>query len=261
MNDLELIENYLNGQLSAEDKTRFEAALRTDSTVADALAFYVLARHTAKTDAREQRRAELDALRRRPDVQPVAELPSEVPVRPLWGAPMRWAAAASVVLLLGLGWYFLRDTIGSSGGAASGEMAVNAADAYINKEFGQLSTTMGGSSDSLRQGVGLYNDGKLKQAETIFEDVLTRQPDNENALKYAGIVALRRGNYDQAISRFHRLSQRTDLVSNPGTFYEALAYLKRGRPVDKEQARKLLDAVINKNLEGKSEAERLVEKW
>ncbi|MFD2569533.1 tetratricopeptide repeat protein [Spirosoma soli] len=238
MNDLETIENYLSGQLSTEDRTRFESALRTDPAVADALAFYVLAKQAAKNEARAERQAELNALRRRP-------------VRPSAGVPMRWAAAASIILILGLGWsvYRLR---------TEPVEAAQLADTYIRTNFSQLSTTMGGEADSLKTGVGLFNENKLAEAEAVFESVLTSQPTNDRALKYAGIAALRQGQYDQAIDRFHKLSQRTDLFSNPGTFYEALALLKRGTPTDKVQAKKLLQKVIDQNLEGKSEAEALL---
>lgn len=239
-NDLETIENYLTGQLSADERTQFEATLRTDPAMADALAFYALAKHTAKVDAHAQRQAELDALRRQP-------------ARLQWAAPMQWVAAASVVLMLGLGWYFLRDTIGSPD-------ATQLAEAYFTKNFDQLPTTMGGGpTDSLKQGVDLYNNKKFAEAEAVFQGVLTGQPDNDRALKFAGLVALRQQKYDQAIDRFHRLSQRTDLFSNPGTFLEAIALLQRGRPIDKEQAKKLLEEVVSRNLEGKSEAETLLD--
>jgi tetratricopeptide (TPR) repeat protein len=241
MNDLETIENYVTGKLPEDERTRFETALRTDPALADALAFYVLAKHTAKVDARAQRQAELDALRR-------------TPARLQWVAPMGWAAAASVVLLLGLGWYFVRDSAGSAD-------ATQFADAYVTRHFDKLPATMnGGSTDSLMQGIGLYNDKKFAEAEVIFQDVLTQQPDNDRALKFAGVVALRLEKYDIAIDRFHRLSQRTDLFSNPGTFLEAIALLQRNRPMDKEQAKKLLEDVINRNLEGKTEADALLTK-
>ncbi|GAB3042207.1 tetratricopeptide repeat protein [Spirosoma pulveris] len=243
--DLETIENYVTGQLTPDERTRFEAALRTDPDVAEALAFYMLSKHVANEQAREQRKAELNALRK----------PAS-----FWSVPMRWAAAASIAVLLGLGWYFLRP-------ANSPEMATRLADDYVAEHFMQLPTTMDGESsrsttaDSLKTAVGLVNSGKLNEAEALVQDILKRQPTNDRALKYAGIVALRLGNYDQAISLFHRLSERTDLYSNPGLFYESLALLKRGRPMDKEQAKKLLDEVITRNLDGKVEAEKLIKSF
>ena len=255
--DLETIENYLTGQLTPDERVRFEEALRTDSAVAEALTFYVLTKQVAR-DEREQRRAELDALRKNPD--PVEDELIEVatPIRTLWSVPMRWAAAASVLLLLSFGWYFFSQP-------ASTPVAGQLADQYIAAQFAQLPTTMdGGSSgstsmDSLKLGVGLFNQGNLTAAETVFYGILTRHPDMDSALKYAGIVSLRQGKYDQAIDQFHRLSERTDLFANPGTFYEALAHLKRNQPLDQEQAKKLLNKVVSRNLEGKRDAEKLLD--
>ncbi|MBC3785271.1 hypothetical protein [Spirosoma utsteinense] len=236
-NELETIENYLTGQLSADERTRFEATLRSDPAVAESLAFYVLAQHTAKVSAMSKRKAELDALM----------------TRSAWGAPMRWVAAASVVLVLGFGWYFLRDT------STSAE-AAQLAEAYVEQNFDQLTTTMsGGATDSLTQGIGLYNEKKFAEAESVFEAVLVQQPNNDRALKLAGVVALRQKNYDLAIDRFHRLSQRADLYSNPGTFLEAITLLERNRPMDKAAAKKLLEEVISKNLEGKREAQQMID--
>lgn len=239
--NLEHIENYFTGQLSPDERIRFETTLRDDPDVAEAVAFYLLTKQTAQQEVREQRRAELEALR-------------NVSARPRWSAPMRWAAAASVVVLLGLGWGLFRPATSNS----------QLADNYIAAHFDKLPTTMDagssglGATDSVRTGVGLFNEGKLSEASSWFQGVLAHHPNEDNALKYAGIVALRQGNYDQAIELFHRLSQLTDLVGNPGTFYEALALLKRGQPLDKEQARKLLDEVITKNLDGKQEAQQLL---
>ncbi len=261
--DLETIENYMTGQLAPEQRVRFEADLRTDPALAEAVAFYLLTKQTAQTQAleqrseREQRKAELDALRQNPTQFPDAMGESQTRVRPLVSFPMRWAAAASMVLMLGLGWYFLRPT-------ETRLMASEQVDTYITTQLGQLPTTMDGgptgsaTADSLKLGIGLYNKGSLAEAGVVFADVLTRQPNNDSALKYSGIVSLRQGNYDKAVTLFHRLSQRTDLFSNPGPFYESLALLKRGRPLDKEQAKKLLEQVIVSNLEGKQQAEKLL---
>ena len=257
--DLETIENYLTGQLAPEQRVRFEADLRTDPALAEALAFYMLTKQVAKEQAYEQRKAELDALRQKPAQLTGAMGESQTRVRPLLSFPMRWAAAASIVLLLSLGWYFLRPT------TETRPIASEQVDAYIATQLSQLPTTMDGgptgsaTADSLKMGVGLYNKGNIAEAGVVFADILTRQPDNDSALKYSGLVSLRQGNYDKAVTLFHRLSQRTELFSNPGPFYESLALLKRGRPLDKEQAKKLLQQVIVRNLEGKQRAEKLLD--
>ncbi|GAB4033534.1 tetratricopeptide repeat protein [Spirosoma gilvum] len=266
--DLETIENYVNGQLSPADRAAFEQALHDDPAVAEALAFYLLTWQAVKADVqqplqsadRDQRRAELNALRKKSQSISTDDLVGGEIVRqlaPSRSFPMRWVAAASIVLLLGLGWYFLSPK-------SSGADARQLADQYVNEHFMQLPTTMdGGSSgsptiDSLKMGIGLFNKGQLAEADAVFQQVLSRQPNSDSALKYAGIVSLRQQKYDQAITYFHRLSEHTDLFANPGTFYEALTYLKRNQPLDKVKAKELFEEVITRNLEGKADAEPII---
>ncbi len=256
MNNLETIENYLSGQLTPAQRTQFEANLRTDSGLSESLAFYVQAKQVAGVEARELRKAELDALRPSPKQQ---------------SAPMRWVAAASVLLLLGLGWFIFR---------LGNEVPTTAqlADTYLADTYGQLGTTMSGeTTSSLEQGIDLYNRQQYTEAEAVFTRELDRQaaqpnqpsgstlkgglgqtPGSDRFLKFAGLAALQQQKYDVAIARFHQLGERTDLFSNPGLFLEALARLKRNEPMDKEEAKKLLEDVINRNLEGKANAEQLL---
>jgi|GEM_PF-1659542 len=257
MNNLETIENYLTGQLAPADRTRFEATLRTDPALAESLAFYVQTKHVVRAEARKERKAELDALRQTPRQQPV---------------PMRWVAAASVLLLLGLGWLIFR---------LDNEVPTTAqlTDTYLADTYGQLGTTMsGGTTGTLEQGIDLYNRQQYAEAEAIFTRELNRQTNrsrrssgstlkgglglasgSDRLLKFTGLAAFQQQKYDVAIKRFQQLGQRTDLFSNPGLFLEALARLKRNEPMDKEQAKKLLGTVINRNLEGKKAAEQLIE--
>lgn len=256
MNDLETIENYLTGQLTPAERTRFEKTLRTDPALAESLAFYIQAKQVTRAEAHEQRKAELNALRHVPKPQP---------------APVRWVAAASVVLLLGLGWLIFQ--LENETPTVS-----QLTDTYLTTTYGQLSTTMGGESiGSLERGIDLYNQQQHAEAEAIFTRELnnTTTPNtqlpgttrkgglgtalgSDRLLKFAGLAALQQQKYDVAIERFQALGRQADLVSNPGLFLEALTRIKRNEPMDKERARKLLDTVINRDLEGKSEAEQLV---
>lgn len=236
MNEFDQIDDYFGNRLTANDRATFEQSLRTDPRLADAVAFYLLTKQTAQTEAHEARKAEWAALRKKP-----------TPVRTLGGGWAYMAAAACVVVLLGLGWYFLRPQ----------PSATELAEKYIKTELQELTITMDAQADSLKQGAELYNAGNITEAAPIFNDLSLRDPGNELALKYAGIVSLRQGNYDQAIDQFHRLSLRTDLFANPGTFYEALTYLKRNQSGDLVKARQLLQVVVKMKLEG----EKVAEKW
>jgi tetratricopeptide (TPR) repeat protein len=231
------LDDYFANRLSPTDRTRFEEVLRNDRGMAEAVAFYLSAKQALRQEAQSERRAEL--LARTP------RLTRRYP----W--PYAVAAAACLALLLGIGWVLW------FGQPQPAELA----DQYIQQNFSQLSVTMGADSDSLQRGLDLANQGKLAEADALLTQLVTRQPTNPDALKWAGVVALRRGKYDTAIDRFDQLGQRTDLYANPGLFYEAIARLKRNGPDDEQQAKALLQRVVREKLDGSTEASRILEQF
>ena len=236
MTDWNTIDDYLANRLPADERIRFEATLRTDPALAEGVAFYITARQTLRQQGQTQRRTEL-----------LARTPSLSRAIP-WSYAI--AAAACVLLLLGIGWLLQRPQQPTS---------TQVADAYIDQQFTELSVTMGATSDSLQQGLALVNGGKLMEADRLLTDLSQRQPANAEVQKWVGVVSLRRGNYDKAISQFQVLSRRTDLFANPGLFLEALTRIKRNRPNDKVMAKILLQTVVNQNLEGAVAARALLE--
>ena len=236
---LERIENYYNNTLSVAERAAFEKDLKTNPALTEEVAFWIQARAAAQAEAHAQRKAEFAELR---------QTFSKTQQRSLF---YRYAAAASVVLLIGLGWLLFQ----SADYDKQEDFNKDWSAAYIEKNFATLNTQMSGNADSLQIGVGSYNAGDLEKAQTIFAQLLQRDSLNAEAQKYAGIVSLRRGNYDQAIEHFHRLGLRTDLAANPGKFYEALALLQRNLPLDKKIAENLLKEVRAGKLEGWKEVE------
>lgn len=230
MEEIEWIDDYFNGRLSPANRYRFETALHRNASLVQTVVFYLSVREAARQTAQSIEKP-------LPVVQPVAR----------W----RWTTAAATVLLaFGLSVYFWMHSPTPT--------APEIADRMLREDYYRLPTRLGGPTDSLTLGAAYYNRGKLKEAETVFEGILRREPNQPDALKLAGLVALRLRKYDQSIDRFHRLGQQTQLYANPGLLLEAVARLKRGQPMDKNQAKNLLRTVIQGNLEGKSTAEQLV---
>ena len=234
---LERIDNYYNNSLSASERVDFENDLKNDPALAAEVAFYVQAKQVAQAEAHARRKAEWATLDK--SLQKTTQ-------RTIF---YRYAAAASVVSLIGVGWLLFQSTY-QDNLRGQGSFDKNWAAAYVAKNFTTLNIQMSGSADSLQMGISSYNLGNLEKAQTVFTQLLTRDSLNAEAQKYAGIVSLRRGNYDQAIKRFHRLGLRTDLAANPGKFYEALALLQRNLPLDKNTAENLLKEVKAAKLEG-----------
>jgi tetratricopeptide (TPR) repeat protein len=233
MTNLERIENYYDHTLSEAERETFEAELKSDPALAEEVAFWVQAHAAAQEEAKARRKAEF------------VQLGKKVARSNQRAVTYALSLAASVLLAIGFVWYTFWKELPSDNDISQA-WATN----YIEKNFSQLTTQMSGSSDSLQLGVSSYNSGDLPMAQAIFSQLLERDSLNAEAEKYAGIVSLRRSDYDQAIKHFHRLSTRTDLVSNPGKFYEALALLKRNLPLDNKKAENLLNEVKEGKLEG-----------
>lgn len=243
MNDLEDIETYLEGQMGAEAQRAFETRLAADPALTEQVAFYLQARHTARQAALAERHAEWQTLRR----------PAPQRTRTIRIAYASLASAAAALFLF-LGWWSLFRQPDST--------PEQFADAYVQEQFsGNLSVQMSGQTDSLQTALNLANGGRNEQALTLLSVLLQRDPADAEAKKYAGIVALRAGKYDQAVAYFHALSQQTGLFSNPGAFLEATALLKRGQPLDRNRAKTLLETVVRENLEGKEEAVKWLGAW
>lgn len=244
MNEFEDIDDYLEGRMEAGARAAFEARLAADPTLAERLAFFLQAKHTARQAALAERHAEWQSLRR-----PEAAAPRARTIRIAYAG----VAAAAAVLLLVLGWWSLY---------RQAESPERFADAYVQENFsGNLSLLMSGATDSLQTALSLANQGKNGEALALLAALVQRDSTNANAKNYAGVVALRAGNYDEAIAQFQDLSQQPGLFSNPGAFHEAIARLKRGQPGDKAAAKTLLETVVRENLEGKDEAAAWLEAW
>lgn len=236
----ERIEDYFQKQLSDSERQRFESDLKTNPEFAESVAFYLLVKSTAEKSARDKKLSEKHL-----EWQNLVADKPDTRIRKL----VYYAAAAILLIAFGLGWYFLNANIKSRE-----EMA----NVYVHENFSILAVQMDGEIDSLQQAINAYNNGEYGDAENRIDAILASDPKNTEAQKLAGIVSLRLKNYDKAITCFHKLGEQKDLFSNPGKFYEAIALIQRGLPLDKKAADRLLREVIDGNLEGKEEAVKWV---
>jgi tetratricopeptide (TPR) repeat protein len=239
---LEKIDKYFNNELSLSERQGFEIQLVKDEELKESVSFYLNTRTAAKQLADNKRREEFEELRKKLSQKP--EDSGKI-------KPMIWLSglAASAVLVVGF-WWFSRTP----------DLATDAvADTYIKEHFQNLPVKMDASADSLQMGLRLFNEQKLTEAQTVFENILKRKNNDSEATKYAGITALRLKNYDKAIQYFKILASQKDLFANPGKFYEAITLLQQS-PMNKKEAEILLKEVIDNGLEGKEEASLILGK-
>lgn len=236
MENLDYIENYFTSNADAAQKQEFEKRIMEDASFADDVAFYISANGMLQQQVQEEKKQRFKELY---DQQKVVTM--KPPVRNMWKL---MAAASIIVAVLIITWFI-------SGNKNSPKQL---ADTYIEQNFiSQQGVTMGGNNDSLQMGLNLYNSNKLDQALPIFE-TLANKTNNSEAEKYTGIVYLRLGKYDNALTYFSLLAANTELHSNPGKLYKAVTLLERNNNGDKAAAKILLQEVKDEKLEGKNEA-------
>ncbi|MDZ7899692.1 MAG: tetratricopeptide repeat protein [Arcicella sp.] len=237
---LEKIDKYFKNELSLSERQDFDNEFVSNEEFRKNISFYLNSRTAAKQLADDKRRVEFEELRK--NLSRKSDNSSRI-------KPMIWLSglAASVVLAVGF-WWFSRTP----------DLAMNAiADTYIQEHFQNLPVKMDASADSLQMGLRLFNEQKLGEAQNIFESVLARNSNDSEAIKYLGITYLRMKDYDKAVQYFQNLASQEELFANPGKFYQAIALLQQSLK-NEEQAEILLKEVIDNDLEGKEEAQKML---
>lgn len=235
-----MIDAYYNKELSDEKQKEFEQKIVADPLFADEVAFYLSVKQLG-TSLMEEKRAELG----RVFEEYKKEKPSLKTQPGLVRRMLPWVAAAAVAVAIVWGITILRQP------ASTDKLADN----YIVEKLQTLSVMMSNKQDSLQTGINLYNQGNIIEAQRQFESIMQRDTSSFEAKKYAGIIALRLGQYDKALILFLQLENYTQLYANPGKFYHALTLMKRNQPGDKQQTKDLLENVVKNDLEGKKEAQ------
>ncbi|TMI88814.1 MAG: tetratricopeptide repeat protein [Bacteroidetes bacterium] len=244
-NYLDYIDAYFTGDLNPEERKQFEKRIEEDRNFAEEVAFYLSARQVLKENVQAEKKEWFRQLASGNSAS--SESRVSAPVRKIW--VYRLTAAASVLGILFLSWYlFLQKPTSSD----------RLADNYIKSDLETLSVKMG-STDSIQEGLRLYNKKQYDSALYQFRLIIQRDTGNYLAKRYAGIVSLKLGNYDKALEYFQEL-ERYVLYANPGLFYQALTLLKRNQPGDKEQAKQFLKEVVDRHLDGDDTAREWLKK-
>lgn len=238
MDNAAYIEDYFAGTPHPEGIRIFEERVQTDPAFAEEVAFY-LSVHTLAGEIAQSRKKQQfrEIYSKHLSASPAPKKTSNNhQVRKL----VYYISVAAVVAGLCLGIYvYLRPV-----------KPQELASRYVENELKSLPVNMGGRSDSLQTGLQLYNDGKLAEARTRFEQIIQSDSGNSTALKYAGLASLRLKDYDSALDDFKQLEAHTELYANPALFYQAITLMERNQPGDNAKAKHLLQLVVQQDLEG-----------
>ena len=249
---VEFIESYFQQTLSSEERAAFELRCTTDEVFAEEVAFYIAARQALREELLMQK-VKAWKTESKEEEQNAAEITEEAtPVIRMTKKPgiIRWvsyAAAACVILIVAM-FLFERQS-------ASERLATN----YIDTKYETLDQTMTGGQDSIQTGIAAYNAKHYDSALVYFKDIEARNPDNDDAKKYAGLCYLQQKDYDNALKEFEALAAM-DLRSNSGNILKASTLLLRNEPGDKEKAKVILEKVVDEKQDGSEEAAEWLKK-
>jgi tetratricopeptide (TPR) repeat protein len=246
MDSLEYIDDYFKGLLTADQKKEFEQRILSDPSFAEELAFYLNAQALLKDELEDGKKARFRELYRqnKPAESGNSAVREGSKVRKLWP----YLAAATVLVAVVAAWLVF----------GTGSSPDRLADQYIHSQLQNLPVRMSSVQDSLQKAIALYNDGRLPEALSLFGQLLQRDSARARARIYSGIVCLRLEEYDKALDYFRQLEADTTLYSNPALFYESLTLMKRNHPGDSQKARQLLQLVVDRDLDKKEDAQRLL---
>lgn len=234
---LNFIDDYFTGSLNDDEKRDFERRCAADPDFAKEVAEYITIRDGLKQQLQQKRKEEFEKLRQELVVtSKISAKPSNI----ITLRRISYLAAASVLVILGWFAFFNQNN------------PQTIADKYIAANFTRLSLNMG-ASDSLQTGVSAYNSKSYADAERLFKPLANKQNANPDAIEDLGLTYLAMKQYDEALKNFDQLSAMS-LHINKGQFYKAVTLMARSKGTDSQQAKQILQEIIDKNLYGEQEA-------
>lgn len=243
-NTLEYIESYFQNELPATERLAFEEKCTNDESFAGEVAFYVTSRQVLREALLKDKQSAWSSLQA--DAGSTVAAPAKT--ISLFRKLAPYAAAACLILAVLL--VYLNNS----------NSTVKYADNYIQKNIASISQTMNGSADSLQLGIEAYNKQDYDKALIYFKGVSANDPLAGDSKKYTGYTYLLTKKYDEALAAFGELANMKGLYGNPGNFLMAVTLIKRNTTGDKEQAKKLLQLVVNEKSGNMKEAEDVLDK-
>ncbi|MBS1745491.1 MAG: tetratricopeptide repeat protein [Bacteroidetes bacterium] len=241
----EYIDSYFQYQLNSEERKTFEQRCETDNAFANEVAIYIASRKALYKTLLEQKMQQWKTEEITEKIErPVISMSK----RTTFSKWLMYAAAACILLVVSM---LIFEKTSSTKNYASN---------YFTENYSTLAHTMDASHDSMQLGISAYNDKDFTTAIRLFEGVAIADPNNSDAIKYAGLTYFQQKNYTKAIEKFNVLSTM-QLFSNPGDFLKALTLLERNNKGDKEQAKTLLEKVKSENEEGSNNVDEILKKY
>ena len=236
----DLIEKYIQNRLSPEEELLVDELLQNDSIFEREFTLHANFKEVIKKDDDDNFRNLISELESR------AKIESPMPRRTY----MKWLAAASIVLLLGLSYFLSMDQK-----ATSNELFANYFEPYRNV----VQPLERGSDQQDEKSLAFiaYEKGEYDKAIVLFSELYTTTKEPYYLFyKANALLKLQRAN--EAVPLLLEHLQTKDTLTEKTNWYLALAYLKLN---DKTNARITLEKVISDGNYKTVEAQKLLNEF
>ncbi len=245
MENLELIEKYLNEELSTSELAQFESLQKTDSEFADEVHLAV----TLNADFKVQKKKRWQALLKEQGAK------VETPVRQLTPkkSAVNWMRSIAAVFALGLG-LALAWMIFSSPDMES------LASEQLKNVYTAPTTMMNDSAEDVNwaNAINAYKEENFSLATIAIEKSIEKNPENlGEKYFYLGVSQMYETapDYQDAITNLKKGKELNSQFTSQANWYMSLAYLKLNKI---KEAKALLQDVVNADNWGKAEATALL---
>lgn len=237
----ELIERYLEGDLSQSELNNFEAQLKIDTELQAMVEL-----HSEVDMAVSQ----TDVIDLRQQLQTIAakQHASETPVRKLSLRRIAWLAAASVAVLLAVSVVFNQQN------NTPGDMFAGNFEVYTGPE--NVRAASPDVDSDIYIALENYNNNDFASAIVKFEQILDENPDNNMIRLYAANALIETGNVDKAELYLNMIIESQDIFyTEHAQWYLALVSLKKDNLKD---AKSILENIVRENTRYSDEASELL---
>lgn len=240
MNDIDLIEHYLDGSLSETERLAFEERVNNEVELRAQVEEMKVIREGIVRASRKEVLKSLQALE--------ATLPAvEAPVIPLWRNT--WLQVAAGISLLAVCAYLLWPRT-----QESAQLFAEYFEPYPNIIMPTVRGVVENDSTVKAQAYRAYDQQNYAEAIRLFEAV---QQKDEGVLLYLGNSYLASGQPEKALPLLEKVLNNYDAFDEQAEWYVAVSYLKLE---ERDKAREALKKVVARESSYKSKAQLILEK-
>jgi TolA-binding protein len=218
---IERIEQYLEGEMSQAERAAFEAEIDENAELRQTMAAYDGSLSVIEQSIENNLRDQLQAWAAEDKAAQPAASSSGAKIVSMRTMALRWAAAASILLVIG--WFALVQT-----GKGLSDEALFAAQYDLPQA--QAALRGDAAEHPLASGAAAFDAGDFQTAQTLFEQISEQDEYYAEAQYLLGHIALQQKDYDRAIAGFNRAAERRDpKVSEKAAWNTLLAYIAAKR--------------------------------